>query len=318
MRRLKEDRGAVAILVAVLMVPILICAALVVDIGFGYVQRRQLQNAADAAALAVAQDCGRGSCGNMATTALSLATGNIRTDTLTATPVLKANSVTVTTTAKVIYAFAPVIGIRSQTVTARSTASWAGPNGGTALLPLTISRCSFDAQTKDAAGFPSGTTLRTIYLSKSAGAIGCTPQSGLPVPGGFGWLKTVNASCTAYSTLAADRVDSDPGNSVPSSCANADFTSMLGKTLLLPLFDTTGGTGTGAWYHLYGYAAFRFTSYDFGGQNHAFSAPDTASPCGGNDRCIRGYFLRYVEPSDTFTYGAGGLDLGARIVTLTA
>jgi hypothetical protein len=58
MQRLKDDRGAVAVLVAIMMVVLLAMGTVVVDIGQLYAERRQLQNAADAAALAVAVDCG--------------------------------------------------------------------------------------------------------------------------------------------------------------------------------------------------------------------------------------------------------------------
>ena len=49
----RDDRGVVAVF-TVLMLPILIGAlALAVDIGFWYVTKRNVQNAADAAAIAV-------------------------------------------------------------------------------------------------------------------------------------------------------------------------------------------------------------------------------------------------------------------------
>ncbi len=319
MRRLRSDRGAVAVLTALLLVPLLVVAALVVDIGASYVQRRQLQNAADASALAIAQDCGKGACGDYASTAISFTKSNVPDRDVTATTSLNGNSVTVRTSEKVNYAFGPVIGVNDNIVAAQATASWLSPNGGTAILPLIISRCSFDAQVAAHAGSLAGTTPTTIYLSKSAGGGQCFPQSGNAVPGGFGWLKTNAAACTATSTLAATYVYSDPGNHVPSSCQTSNFTAQLGKTILLPLFDAAGGNGSHAWYHLYGYAAFRLTGYDFAGQYSAYSPPDTQSPCSRNDRCLRGYFLKYVELSDNFTYGdTAGPDLGARIVALTA
>lgn len=52
-RRSKNDeRGAALVFVALSMVALLIVAALIIDGGFGYTNRRQMQNAADAAALA--------------------------------------------------------------------------------------------------------------------------------------------------------------------------------------------------------------------------------------------------------------------------
>lgn len=59
-RRGGDDRGAVATLVAIVLgVGLLLgIGALVIDTGQLYVERAELQNGADAAALAVAQDCG--------------------------------------------------------------------------------------------------------------------------------------------------------------------------------------------------------------------------------------------------------------------
>ena len=58
MRRLSGDSGATAVLVAVLLPAVLLgFAALALDVGSMYLQKRQLQNGADAAALGVARDC---------------------------------------------------------------------------------------------------------------------------------------------------------------------------------------------------------------------------------------------------------------------
>ena len=51
-----DDSGAVAVIVAVLMVVLLGVAALVIDVGSMYAERRKLQTAADAAALAAVQE----------------------------------------------------------------------------------------------------------------------------------------------------------------------------------------------------------------------------------------------------------------------
>jgi hypothetical protein len=75
MRRLRgADDGAIAVIVAVCMVVLLGFLAFVVDIGRLYAERRQLQNGADAASLAVALDCARGSCAGTLS-AMSTATG---------------------------------------------------------------------------------------------------------------------------------------------------------------------------------------------------------------------------------------------------
>jgi hypothetical protein len=53
----REELGATSILVVLLMTVLLICAALVVDVGAAQARKAQLQDAADAAALAIAQEC---------------------------------------------------------------------------------------------------------------------------------------------------------------------------------------------------------------------------------------------------------------------
>ena len=73
MQRLKDERGAVAVMVALLMVPLIAFAAIAIDVAAMWSERQQLQTAADAGALAIAQDCARGTCGNPAQTAQSLA-----------------------------------------------------------------------------------------------------------------------------------------------------------------------------------------------------------------------------------------------------
>lgn len=58
LRRARDEAGAISIIVALLLGPVLLgMGALVVDIGALYADRRQQQTAADAASLAVAHDC---------------------------------------------------------------------------------------------------------------------------------------------------------------------------------------------------------------------------------------------------------------------
>ena len=53
------------------------------------------------------------------------------------------------------------------------------------------------------------------------------------------------------------------------------------------------------------------TGYYFAGQNRLEPAP-----CSGSARCIAGYFTRYVDLSDRFTWTTTGPDLGADILKL--
>ncbi len=62
MRRVTDESGAIAVIVAIVLTALVGVSAIVVDVGSLYAERRQQQNAADAAALAVAIDCARTTC----------------------------------------------------------------------------------------------------------------------------------------------------------------------------------------------------------------------------------------------------------------
>lgn len=309
MQRLTDERGAVSTVVALLMVPLLGFAALSVDVAHLYLVRQQLQAGADAAAFAVAQDCARGSCGSSSTTAQTMAAGNLRTGTPQTTTTTTSGRVQVLATTTATNLFAPVLGVGTSQVHASATVRYGSPTGGRAVLPLAFSWCEWKQQT--GGGMPSGTTSRIIYLTKTSGTTDCTGPSNNIVPGGFGWL-TVNSGTCGTKTTLGNIIMSDPGNSVPSGCSTTSFSSLVGTTVLLPLFDNYSGTGSGATYRIYGYAAFVLTGYHFGGQY------DTGNPCNGNARCVKGYFTRFVDLTETFDYGAGAPELGVSVIRLTA
>jgi Flp pilus assembly protein TadG len=308
-RRLEHERGATAVVFALLLVPMLGFAAIAVDVGALYAERARLQVGADAAAIAVAQDCSRGNCGDMLATAQGLITANDGEGTA-AHPVLSSDplSVTVVGSTPKEHWFAPVLGHDSTSVSATATVGWGGPSAGTAVLPLTFSWCEFAQQT--GGGLPSGKTVRTIYFTKTSNTTGCTGPSNNVVPGGFAYLDTDPGVCAATTGLGGQWY-SKTGNSVPSACTTADFSEWVGRTVLLPLFEKSGATGTNAWYGVYGYAAFKLTGYSLGGQYN--TAP---KPCSGNERCVSGYFTRFVELSDAWNYSPDAPQLGSSILRL--
>jgi len=303
------EQGAAAVVLSLMLIPMIGFAAIAVDVGSLYAERARLQVAADAAALAVAADCARGNCGDMAATAAAMVAAN-DDGASAATPVLQSGPMRVTVNGSdpVQHWFAPVIGHDSTRVTAAATVAWGGPERGTAVLPLTFSWCEFSQQT--GGGLPSGTTVRTIYFTKTSDTVGCTGPSQNIVPGGFAYLDTPANKCAAASARN-ERTYSSTGNTPPSTCSQAYISSWVGKTVLLPLFDRSGDTGSNAWYHVFGYAAFRITGYHFGGQ---FTT--TPKPCSGNERCVAGYFTRFVDLSDAFSYSPDAPALGASILRL--
>jgi Flp pilus assembly protein TadG len=312
-RRAQDERGATAVLVSLLLVPMLGFAAIAVDVGALYAERARLQIAADAAALAVAQDCARGNCGDMLATARALVAANDG-EASAGQPVLSSDplSVTVAGSTPKEHWFAPVIGHESSQVSATATVGWGGPSGGTAVLPLIFSWCSFLAQTNG--GLPSTTTKRTIMWSKSDDVSGCFGPSGNEVPGGFAWVVPDAGTCRATHFID-QRLLSDTGVSLPGSCRQADLDRWLNRTVLLPLFDQSGGTGSNAWYRVHGYAAFVITGYAVNGSVNTgkkVCGPGTTS----SDRCVTGYYTRFVELSDAWDTSPDAPQLGAAILRL--
>jgi len=283
MRRLKahgrpDEQGAILILVVLLTVTLVAMAALVVDVGALLDERRQLQNGADAGALAVAHSCGLGACNP--TLAQGLADANSRDNASLATVTFpSANRVKVTTSTRngvgtvLPYAFGQVLtGQKGRTLLATATAGW-GPPASASALPLVISECEL-AQLE--IGKHS-----VITFAKTSG-----PCVAKDTSGAFGWLT---AACpTTFSTGAT--VVGNPGSSGPNPCL------VINTNVLLPVFDTVTGTGSNTRYRIVGFAALRVTGWRFGGSNT--SSPN---PC-GNTTCIAGTFINQVLNDPT---GAG-------------
>jgi hypothetical protein len=221
-------------------------------------------------------------------------------------------SVTVTGNTPQKHWFAPVLGYDSTAVSATATVGWGGPTGGTSVIPLTFSWCSFYYQTHG--GLPSTTTQQTIMFSKSDDESGCFGPSGNAVPGGFGFVVPDPGTCHATHSLG-QMLSSDPGVSLPKGCSSADFDGWLNQTVLLPLFDAAQGNGHNAKYHVYGYAAFTLAGYAFNGSTR--SGKDVCGPkTNPSVRCVTGYFTRFVELSDAWNTGPTAPQLGASILRL--
>lgn len=315
--RSDRERGAVAVVVALLMVPLIGFTALAIDVASMWSQQQRLQVASDASALAVAQDCARNNCGQPLTTAQGLTDANFGTGATARilTPSLSPSTgtVQVSATTNSHFLFAPVLGFSSHTVGAVSTAAWGAPSGGPTILPITFSySCLFNSTTS----LPDLGVQQVIYpYDPTTHAAGCS------VPGGFGWVDTdpnKPGQCIVDSSIL-DVLSSDPGKSMSNPCKD-QFAALLASTqagkpvtVLLPVFATSTGTGTAATYTISGYAAFILEGYSFPG-----TQSDNAKSICKNNNCLIGYFTRFVDIGDVFPIGPTAPDFGAEIVKLTA
>lgn len=170
-----DERGAVAVMVALSLVVLLGALALVIDFGRAVGVRREMVNAADAAALAAAQRCAFGQ-GPAAATAAANATAranvsgarlvDIRIDPECASgPITtEPKSVTVTYRETVDYFVAPILGYDDVTVTTSATAIW-GAASRAAPIPLRINLGALAGCGIDAGQVPQGETCYLGYAN---------------------------------------------------------------------------------------------------------------------------------------------------------
>ncbi|WP_035760541.1 pilus assembly protein TadG-related protein [Paenarthrobacter nicotinovorans] len=327
-----DERGAATIVVAGLMVVLLGFAALAIDVGALYAEKAQLQNGADAAALAIATDCAGGSCGNSTATANNFANNNANDNSSGSTVTFPASTtVRVVTNARdqgssansfSLY-FARVLGMDTATVGAAAEASWGAPSAATT-LPWTVSECVFKKylsptqlaslnSTGNFSGDPTPTHILLRYDENAPTAPGCAAQNGYQ-PGGFGWLVTTSGCATDISVNAT--VNGQTGNHFPNAKAcNSVLATIMDEPALIPLFKTATGNGSNAQYTLIGFAAFQVTGYKFSGSDAVLDpkAPD----CTGNCRGLQGYFSRFVSLEEGSKPSTGIPNYGASVVSLT-
>lgn len=321
-----KERGATGVLVAVMMLVLVGAGAMAVDVGQIYAERAQLQNAADAGAMAAAQQCHRtpAACTNVQALkwAQELSGGNSNdgATNVDSVDLSVAKQVTVVTSTRsgsnafLPKLFASALKAPPVKVGAHATASMAPPTGGSS-FPLAISDKCFNLSTAS----PMGQVQKISY--KPGGT--CTGPSGTQIPGGWGWLDQ-DSPCEAVTKLGSNDLGSDPGNDPPAGCS--EVLIRWAKTITgggevhvaFPIFDDATNKGQNGTFHITGYATFKIWGWKFG-NNHEYefrntkNDPDMTASLAckeGNDRCIIGQFVKF-ESIDSWTGGGGtGTDFG--------
>ena len=327
MKRLREDRGATIVIMAVAMVALLGLVGLAIDAGAIFAERRELSRGADAAVLAIAEDCARGivECSTAAATVTAEAFADANADDGAAaiqSLVLDVEARTVQATTKTIdpadgtdqfkLFFMRVLGIDSTKVTADAAAAWGYPTAA-ATLPLIISDCEwFKYANPETAGEEV-----LLFFHDGADAGDCAAQAGSDkdgdgrLTGGFGWLLT-GGDCEAPIS-AEDWVTESPGNNPSPGCdAAALYDLIFNETVFIPFFDDVWGLGSNGTYQIAGFGAFFVTGYNFGGQ---YKTPSmSTAPCKGAQNCLQGYFTTGV----VYEGPLGGQNRGLVVVKLIA
>lgn len=331
MRRLNDERGAVAVVAALSMTVMLGAVAMVVDFGALQAEKRELQNGADAAALALAEECAAGTATCTSESAAdqwldaNAADGDSRlvwldVDTTTRTISVRAGALEAATGRPAVpMQFASVFGIRRRDVKVTSTAAWGYPKSipndadgdPWPSLPLTIDGCEYDGATDKGKVF--GRPVVIVFHGGGGGG-GNVPApcaanaSGQDSPGNFGWLDRTD-DCQA-DIVTIGTVGGDNGNNPPNGCESI-FAGRIGEEIVFPVFRKASGNGAHATYQITGFATFHVTGYKLGGSGD-WEKPSGNPPCGGGDRCVAGWFTKVAVEAET-----GGENFGMTSVSLT-
>jgi Flp pilus assembly protein TadG len=280
--RLKSERGQAFVLVAVSMVMCLGMAALVLDVGNWFRDKRRLQGTVDAAALAGAQQLPDDSSAAQAQ-ALSYANKN-GGDVAGANIVISSqyqpnDTITVSGARNDPGIFSKVVAIPGADITARAKARVGPPAQALHVAPMVvfcghslIQNCNnnhtpdFGVQTTmdyDPMGAPGAFGM--LNLDGENGTIGSSTEAA--------WITT---GFDKY--LGLGNYKSDPGAKFSSTNIQSALDGRIGTVLLFPVFKTLDEQGQNAYYDIIGWIGFYLQSYDV----H------------GNSATLHGYFTTYI------------------------
>jgi Flp pilus assembly protein TadG len=339
-RSLRREEGVSMVLVGVMLAVILGLAGMAVDLGVVYAERRELRTGADAAALAIAEDCGVGNrpCDDVTAraTAEQYADANAWDDTSTVESVTltitgaTTGSVRVVTSAwdaaaglsGVRVPLMSMLGVDRVDVGAAATAIFDHPSSLSRGLPMIIDTCEFDK-----AGGYGPAYLVTLYLLSPSSSD--PPPEACPAnpahmdfPGGFGWLDPNVLDECAAALVAFDPDDPEnpdawaqggTGTDIPAECADTSAlrADLYDQEILLPMYlDINFAAKT---YLVRGFSSFHVTDYKLTASSQYASSPTFRCPLSPAAVCLQGYFVDDVVVYDG---DPGGDDFGVVLVKL--
>jgi hypothetical protein len=310
MKRLRDDRGSVIVLVVLLMTALLAISAVAVDVGSWYTADRKLQSTADAAVLAGAQDLPN------TTTAASSATSyananNSGVDTWAPT-FPDTSTIDVSLSKSIPSIFAKLVGINSKTVHAHARAQVGTPTQIRNVLPVGVAQSAvctvgssgcfgaskllrFDDTTT--VSFSSSTWGLMDLLGGSTSTSNCQGQASSSqiqdwISNGYQGLLSVNQY---YGAVNGEK-----------STQNA-LNTQIGKPLLVPVYDSASTSWcknpAKGGFHIVGWAAL------------VIDNTVTNSDWGPHVKQLHIHFVEYIVHDVDSTPGYSGF--GVKVIQLT-
>ena len=304
----RDERGAVAVIVAICLVVIFGFAAYAVDAGRAWTSRRHLVTAADAGALAGAKGYAEGTNG-CASAGSSVVANHDTAKMTTCNPKAVDTThgyVTVQAQATLDYVFAPIFGQKSKDVTATTTARWGIPRSVAGLRPFGLC-IEANQQLKDWLAHPVGTSpVDRIPFGKDQ------PSACGSAPGNWGVVdfdggansnndtKTWTLSGYPGSVSVGDTVSGDTGAFSNSLDAGLSYLEASGGTFALPVFDTVAQPGANAKMHIVAFVLVKLVGYRVTGNQAA--------------RYLDVIFTNSIVSGSCCA--VGGIDTGARAIRI--
>lgn len=309
LKRLNDERGQAFVLIAISMVMMCAMAALVLDVGHWFRDKRRLQGTSDAAALAGAQQLpdSPGGAKTMAQDYANKNGGDVAGADIVITSVYMPNdTIAVKAQRNDPGIFSRVIGVGNTDISARAKARVGPPAQAMAVAPMVVScnhpliqNCNNDHTPQ----FNVNTDM---------------DYSDMGAPGAYGMLNLDGENGTVGSSkeaawilhgfdkyLPLGQYKSDPGAKFSSNNIQDALNARMHTVLLFPVFRVLTGGGQNAQYEIIGWIGFYLTSFEV----H------------GNNATLHGYFTQYIAKGILAHHapGSGGVPsslFGVRAIQL--
>lgn len=282
MSRLKNEQGQAFVMMTLSLAVIIGMAALALDVGHWFRDKRRLQGTSDAAALAGAQKLPDDPSGAKAM-ALNYANqngGNVAAANITVGSLYQPNdTITVNGQRNDPGMFTGLFGIANVNITSHSKVRVGPPADALHVAPMVvycghslIQNCNNDHTPQfnvptdlnfDPMGAPGAFGM--LNLDGESGTIGTSTEA-----------TWISQGYDKY--LGLGKYKSDPGAKFSGQPVQDALNSRLRTVLLFPVFKTLTGTGQNAQYDIIGWIGFYLTGYDV----H------------GNGATLHGYFTTYI------------------------
>jgi hypothetical protein len=280
MMRVRSERGQALVMTVISLVVVLGMAALVLDVGAWFHQKRQLQATADAAALAGAQKLPDNAAGASAQALAyankndgGVAAGDIS---ISSGPLMANDTITVHAHKTNDGFFSRIAGVLNVNIGASAKARVFVPAQAKGVAPIVVKNTH---PLLKGAGCPCFKSPTTLPLAKDGS------------PGSFDLINLDNSHGGTGQSILADWIIhgyndylplgqyyTDTGAKFNASEVQAALTQRIGSVLMFPVYDIIAGSGANAQYHVIGWVGFYLTGFTVHGSSGSIS----------------GYFTEYI------------------------